>query len=233
MTGQPRRFPFRWMLPLAQLLLCIVILWPIRGALTVQIQQSVGAYWPPKVQIQKRAGRPLFLGNLKAIPAEEQRAENAYNERQWIPAMLNLPVGLAELPYVILNPAKQEWVPRGMYFQIWRAIMWPLVGMVFWWIAGRGIEALLAARRRITQPYVTWVETAIALFLFTFGALISAGVLLGKLSDSNSDSLFTLLLGLAGGLWTLLGCVTLAARLTQWQIRRQYKTAEGSGVSVS
>jgi hypothetical protein len=31
--------------------------------------------------------------------------------RKWLPIALNLPCGLVQLPYVILNPAKQEWIP--------------------------------------------------------------------------------------------------------------------------
>jgi hypothetical protein len=38
-----------------------------------------------------------------------------------------LPCGLVQLPYVILNPAKQEWIPRDIDLQTWRVISWPLV----------------------------------------------------------------------------------------------------------
>jgi hypothetical protein len=60
----------------------------------------------------------------------------------WTPMALNLPVGIVQLPYVILNPAKQEWFPARMDFRVWRAISWPIFGLLFWWVAGRSTDAL-------------------------------------------------------------------------------------------
>jgi len=62
---------------------------------------------------------------------------------------------------VILNPSKEEWVPLGMDVITWRAISWPLLGILFWWSAGRGIEALIATRRGLVQPEISWVKAAI------------------------------------------------------------------------
>ena len=57
-------------------------------------------------------------------PIEERRV--AALARQWevrnkVPMALNLPVFFLQLPYVILNPEKREWIPEGMSFDVWRA----------------------------------------------------------------------------------------------------------------
>ena len=80
-------------------------------------------------------------------------------DRQWVPITLNLPCGLVQLPYMILSPSKQEWIPRGINVKTWRVISWLLAGFLFWWIAGRGIEGLIAARQRLIYPHITWLET--------------------------------------------------------------------------
>ena len=80
-----------------------------------------------------------------STPDEERRAvalARHWEIRRTVPVALNLPVLLVQLPYyVVLNPEKREWVPKGMSFEVWRALSCPFAGMLFWWFAGRGIEA--------------------------------------------------------------------------------------------
>jgi hypothetical protein len=84
---------------------------------------------------------------------EDQKSEiKVFEIRKWIPQVLNIPVELIQIPCAILTPDKEEWVPSGLDLMTWRAISWPLVGILFWWSAGRGIDALLSARRDLIQP---------------------------------------------------------------------------------
>jgi len=44
-----------------------------------------------------------------------------------------------------------------------------------WWIAGRGLETLVAIRRKLITPRIRWIEAAISLLLLFFGTIGIAG----------------------------------------------------------
>ena len=151
---------------------------------------------------------------------QEQKAEfKSFESRKWVPSVLNLPSGLIQLPYVILRPSKEEWVPVGLDLMTWRAISWPLLGFFFWWSAGRGIDALLAARQRLVQPKISWVETAAGIPLFLFCAIAAICFPIFGYSDRDPD--FPLKLFSCGfGMWALLAGVVVLAKFRQWRIRQ-------------
>jgi len=125
---------------------------------------------------------------------------------------------LVQLPYVILNPTKQEWIPRGMNFRTWRAISWPLLGILFWWIAGRGMEALIAARRCLIRPRITWIETIAGATLCAFCAVAAVCMPLFSGRDEN----FPMKLFIAAFvMWSVLGGVVVAGRVVQWRLRKR------------
>jgi hypothetical protein len=160
---------FRWVLPITQLVLCVVVLWPLRATLVQQVKHSIHAYQPLKTPSPKPSENQQFhILLLDPMNPQQRWALEASEKREWMPMILNLPSGLVQFPYVVLNPAKQDWIPREMDFKTWRAISWPLVGILFWWSAGRGIEALLAARRNLVYPRIGWIETIVGAALFTF-----------------------------------------------------------------
>src|SRR5882724_13188324 len=142
-----RGFPFRWFLPLAQLMVCVLILWPYWPGMCLQLWASIhgrAPFVPTPEQLP-----PGTTIDIEVPPSPQREQElDWFDIRLRAPASLNLPVGIVQLPYVISNPAKTEWVPRGMFSQMWRAVSWPFVGIVFWWMAGRGVEGLVAALRR-------------------------------------------------------------------------------------
>jgi hypothetical protein len=143
--------------------------------------------------------------------------EEVNQRRQALPAALNVPAGLVELPYTILNPEKRAWAPRGIFFETWRAMSWPLIGIMFWWAAGRGLEGLLAARRGIIRHAISWTETGIAaVFVFIFGG-VAIFLPFDRETVRGDPSVKILLMGC--GLWAILACVMIAARIAQWRIR--------------
>ena len=158
-------FAFRWLLPIVQIIVCLTVLWPWRATLLHQIGSSVHAYRAlesslPQATHGDTAGA-LVSVYVYADP-EESRKTQALERNEWVPLMLNLPSGLVQLPYVILNPSREDWSPSGINLRTWRVISWPIIGILFWWSAGRGIEALIAGRRRNIGPRITWLETVIA-----------------------------------------------------------------------
>jgi hypothetical protein len=222
-------FAFRWLLPITQLLLCVVVLWPLRTVLVQDVRDSIHAYRPRR----NPPSAPPEEEQMIVIPLNSQRQlifeqEQATLERQWVPITLNLPCGLVQLPFIISNPAKQEWIPRGMNFKTWRVISWPLAGLLFWWIAGRGIEGLIAARQRLIYPRITWLETIIGAGLCGFCAVAAVCLPLFTAPDVH----FPMKLFVAAlGMWAALGGVTVAARVMQWRQRRQTNLNDPTGVS--
>jgi hypothetical protein len=130
------------------------------------------------------------------------------------PAVLNIPCSL-------LGLLRREAVPLGMLPEFWRSVSWPFFGIIFWWIAGRGIEALVASRRGLLSPSITWIEVFVACLVVALGALIWAFFL----SDDHAGFVFPWPSAVAAsGLWILLGGTTIVARIAQWRIRRRSVT---------
>jgi len=144
-----------------------------------------------------------------------------------LPPALNLPVMFAQLPYVIANPDKTEWLPNGIPLEVWRATSWPFAGLLFWWLAGRGMEALDAAlHRRKVSLNIRWVEALVGLFEFVSGGLTVAV----SISDTR-QSLLMMTLGAGGGLWMILGAVVVVAKFLQWRLRREQRRASAQTIS--
>jgi hypothetical protein len=227
MSDEQRSIPFRWILPVAQLLLCTAILWPLRGELIASVRSSTRAYFvhdepreAPKVHIRVLYPDllPPDLSSLHEVIEERAYRDRFLRLRLWGPVLLNLPAMWLDLPTVFLGNGKDEWVPAGMYFQYWRALAWPLVGILFWWVAGRGIEALIASLKGLTRPQITSAEIVVAILMVCLGGF---GLVALIEADVRRDLVFPwVLLCAAGSLWFLLGSVIIASRVMQWRIRR-------------
>jgi len=211
LANNRRVVAFRWVLPIAEILVCAALLWPWRGILAWQLRATGHEYWPAKID------EPVHL-NVVLTPSaktpQETNAEELLDIRISGPALLNMPCAL-------LGLARREAVPRGMVAEFWRSVSWPFFGIIFWWIAGRGIEALVASRRRLLCPEITWMEVFVASLVVALGALILAAFL----SGDRSGFVFPWPSAVAAsGLWILLGGTTIVARVAQWRIRRRSVT---------
>ena len=231
MSNQARSFPFRWVLPITQLLVCAVVLWPLRSDFVTEIGASIDEYRghprvfkfkasPEQEQLLERYEKqhPLSAEDrlLFRLPLEDKHAAQVRQRRLDIAKVLNFPGGLVNLPYAIWGPTRIDWTPKGMDLDLWRALNWPLMCIGFWWIAGRGIEALLAARRGLIYPRIRWIETFLALLPCISGVMLSIiAVVVGR---AENDSVWVIAFA-AGALWTLLGAVIITARLWQWRIK--------------
>jgi hypothetical protein len=66
-----------------------------------------------------------------------QQSRNAADRaelRLTAPTALNIPVAFTGL-------ARSELRPGAVQMEIWHSLTWPLAGLIFWWIAGRAIDA--------------------------------------------------------------------------------------------
>jgi hypothetical protein len=212
-------FAFRWLLPIVQIVVCLTVLWPWRATLIQQIRGSVRAYRTLESSLPRAHDPAGASVSVYIYPdPEELRKTQALERDEWVPMMLNLPSGLVQLPYVILNPSREDWTPRGITLRTWRVLSWPIVGILFWWSAGRGIEALVAGRRRMVGPRITWFETVVAAALFLFCGIAAVSLPLSGYHDRN----FPLILWILGsGTWALLGGLTVTARAMQWRLATQ------------
>ena len=223
MVQARRALAFRWVLPIAQLVFCVVVLWPLRGTLVQQVRHSLRAYTSGKTP-EFPKDQQFGIVALDPLTPQQRRSLEVSEIREWVPMMLNLPSFLVQLPYAILSPAKREWVPRGMELTTWRVICWPLVGILFWWSAGRGIEALLAARRHLVQPPISWIETVEGATLFLFCSVAAVCVPLSA-GVEEGFSPKPLVAGL--GTWAALGAAMVAARVAQWRTRMGLESTVG------
>ncbi len=204
-------FGFRWALPVAQLVLCGVLLWPWRHVYIFQLHSALHSRQPEKELILV----PIISGPLDLATPRDRRARELAELSLAAPAIVNLPsafVGLA-LPGS---------VPSGMYPEYWRSISWPIVGIIFWWIAGRGIDALLASRSRNLFPKITIAETIVALLLTGSVGLLFAGFIIDP--SIRAEFILPWRLGIVSCvLWIFLGAATVVARVVQWRLRRQLR----------
>ena len=208
---QATHFPFRWVLPIAQLVLCGVLLWSWRYAFVLQFRSVAHAYWPTAIEKQ------VFDIRIPALPQTpaDGAALRIAELRLTIPALLNL-------PSIFFGLGIRTLVPAGMLPEFWHSISWPIFGVIFWWITGRAIEAIVTSRSGALSPKITWAETFVALFIITIAGVLVTGIIVDP--SVRSDLIFPWRLGLAACLlWIFLGAVTVSARFVQWRISRKMK----------
>jgi hypothetical protein len=208
-----RVLSFRRVLPIVQLLICIIALWPSRYFVWFQLSQSLQAYALVKPQ------HPLSRINIEIPtlnPHQQQEADSAARIEQLrmeVPVALNFPALIAQLPYLVT--IRREWVPLGMMRIVWRGLSWPLAGVFFWWLAGRGVDALRAVWKSVVAPRITMAETISAGLLFAIGVATLVGILTSTPDDRRDIDFLALIAG--GLLWGVLAALTIAARVLQWR----------------
>lgn len=212
--------PLRWIFPFAQLFLCAVILWPMRSMLVDQIRASLREYGiSHDMAARNRVTHRLRPFNLDLADPDVQRRIKIVEAREWAVAALNMPGGLPDMIYAILSPAHSEWTPRGMFMWTWRDLSWPIIGIFFWWLAGRSIEALLFSRHKILLPKIRWWEVVVSLPVLAFGAILAVGLCINQ--SARTEFPFWLLLAVLGSMWLVLGASTSLVYFVQWRLRRR------------
>jgi hypothetical protein len=211
-----RTFPFRWVLPLAQLCLCAAMLWPMWPGLTNQVEGSLREYGLLELRMRNLNAPPRPIP-LDFSDPQVQRIVSRNQLREWIVLALNGPGCLPELLQSIVTPGHHTWSPRGMFFWTWRDISWPVFGMFFWWLAGRGIEALLAARSHLARPKIGWWEVILAISLLAYGGILAIGMVADR--SSRETLPWQIFVGV-GLMWFAFGMCTIWARVLQWHLGR-------------
>jgi hypothetical protein len=216
--------------PGVQLVVCLALLWPVRGVLLLGAVESIDSYFRPA---PKSGVVPNPNGVYPVVPPvapERQGTDDAATKvadiRTKASLALNFPALVAQLPYILVSPAKREWVPKAMLLDTWRALSWPFVGILFWWFLGRSIEAIPTAGRSVVHPRITWIETAFAVISLGAGLVALIGILTTTPDDRSDLRFMTLPAG--GLLWGILATVILTARFLQWRVAKRNASAQAT-----
>lgn len=190
-----------------------MVLWPLRAELAFQMRQSFAAYRWGKEPAPTRPFRPANLS------AEQYRQEQDEEVRLRTPLALNAPLLSFTFLYgwVTGDQYSEPWAPRGMDFDVWLAIVFSVGGILLWWSAGRGVDAIVAARRREISPRLLKTEAVLAAVWVAFG-IWSVSAAVHDLREMEDGSIY--LMGIGGALWTLLGTATLSSWVLQWKIAK-------------
>jgi hypothetical protein len=132
--------------------------------------------------------------------------------------VINLPAALVHLPYAIFSEKHESWSPGHMDPRVWQAISCPILGMILWWIAGRGADALVASRSRKLFPRIGWAETIVGFLLAAGGAVFAIAFVFTAGPDRSNLALQ--LMAAVAGMWALLGSLTVAAQIVQRRMRK-------------
>jgi hypothetical protein len=187
-------YPFRWIFPLGQLLLCMFLLAVMTAA-------------------------PFFLAwQMRNVVSQSIVA-------------LNLPGLFLQLPEAILRADHMLWSPPGIDNLIWQAFRSSLAGMLFWWMAGRATEALVSIPYRQLKPRISWAEAIIGFVLMAGGATFLVGALVFGTPADRADVTFRRFAA-GGGLWALLGALSVIARFRQWRLRKPKASARNMPVQT-
>lgn len=140
-------------------------------------------------------------------------------------AALNIPVGAIQLPIVISRQDKKEWMPVAIDLLLWRAVTWPVIGMLFWWIAGRAVEALVSIGYGQIKPRISWIEAISGLLVMAACGIVFLALLIG-LFIPGQDHGFVSRFAAGGGLWALLGSLSVIACYRQSYLRKRLANSQ-------
>jgi hypothetical protein len=215
---------WRWIFAIGQLAVCLLVVWPIRHGFISEVRTLVASYSGRKESPGPVRSMPLLM-DWRPSP-EEQRRIDDYDRRIEAPAALNFPAGCLTLPYAMVSSAHTEWNPTGIDFRYWRDLSWPLLGIMFWWSAGKCLEGLLLARKGISFT-ISWRHPVLGLWEVITGGLAMALGLSFWADREGSASPEVLYAG--GVVWILLGIMSITAF---WLQRRRAKAATSTQSSA-
>src|ERR1700681_1051653 len=101
MSERSHLLPYRWILPVGQLLICAVVLWPIRSEIAFEIRATIRRYGSAKT-LEPESGFVLpYRLDINLDDPQLERSFRNSERRLFTPTMLDMPVGIVQLPYII------------------------------------------------------------------------------------------------------------------------------------
>jgi len=137
---------------------------------------------------------------------------------------INLPALAVDL---LIDRFSSSWpdsrTPFGLYFETWRAIIYPIYCLPFWWIAGLGIDAVRGRR------HLRWPVLLLATLLCGFFLFIACGLIFG-LSAEDHRGMGWVFYGF--GLWVALVATFPAAWVRQGIASRHNRLTQPSSAET-
>lgn len=217
---------------MGQLLVCLVVLWPARVYIHQQLTSHIVPFRTTAIPAQNEMSDDwravaTIPNQQTLVPASRPKVKmvivvTRFNNNQPAPKLrltiatdLNLPAALFHVPIAMMRSSRRPGTdPLAV-----TAITWPIVGMIFWWIAGRGIEALRNSYRNVIAPRISAPENLLAgimLFVALFAWLMIRS---GNVTVGEPDPFGDFILKSAFSLWSLFSVILLIAGFTQRRIR--------------
>lgn len=220
MTRAPNStLSFAYLLPLVELLVCWTIL-PISNP-GIFRQLAAALHGPDSTAV------PLSQGDRLA--AAFKAADEWHAEPAQVIWLVNMPGIWAEVA-TSHSTWPDSWYPSSFPdLFAWRAVLFPIGALPFWFAAGRGVDWFLNRRRapfRLARTVVLLASIAAL-----FGA-IQVPLEMGHDDPSLRPPALSNALVVAGAFWFLLGAIPCAAAIVQWRsisaARCEKKSIQGS-----
>lgn len=199
------RLPLAYLLPVAELCVCLTIAVLAIPNLAWQVRDSLR---PGSALAVSDDGTPR---HKEVKIGKNQPWDVTAPQLVW---MVNMPGMWAEIA-TSTHTRPYSWFPSGFAdLDSWRAVLWPFAALPFWFCAGRGIDFFL--RRSHAPPRIGWVTLLLALAVAAFGAIIlPAGITDGDGRSEVRPPALDHALAAGGAFWLVLGLTCCAAWVVQ------------------
>jgi hypothetical protein len=205
--------------PIGALALSAILLFPARNRVESNLVFSVESYMHrPLIDIDSKKFYESFDSRDPQIHAIYMSSDRALDRVRF----LNIPALVLTAPLAALSSDHQAWLPRNMDGKVWDALLSPFLDLYFWWIIGRGVDALISLRRNQIRPNLKWFDGITALALLGGGITVAIGHSLAASSEGDDgDGLLTRIC-ICAGMWSALAVLPMLAWVLQFrQNRRQ------------
>lgn len=161
-----RGLPFRWMLPVAAVVMWVGIVAVPAGRMYSELSAVTGNVKNATVSV----------GTFHTTIPPEKFAAFAANEavvtRSHVITAVNLPGALMDMPVSLATTQPESWYPKRLDEWTPRAVATLIYCLPAWWVVGLGMEAL-AGRRRLRWPWVVLGGVLCGLLVVLLGGFLS------------------------------------------------------------
>jgi hypothetical protein len=210
------------LVPIGALLFSALLLIPGRYLIALNITYSYRSYrhMPPPTPIIFETNGIAEIQLPQSLNSFDQ-AERSLNRV----ALLNLPAMLISAPEAIFSSGHMSWHPDGMTFKVWNALSYPFLALVFWWIIGRGIDALLAIRHGSLDPPLRWFDVLVTAILLSGGIALAIGYFVSATPEDKADGVLAGICS-AAACWAAMAILPTLAWIFQFRYKRKMRTAK-------
>jgi hypothetical protein len=155
------------------------------------------------------------VGRAAAPSSQQERITGRVFASVWL---LNLPGGFLQMEAARYARNHHGWIAGALGTFTSSFLCSSVLALPFWWIAGRGADALISLRRNVIAPRIRIPEAAVGFLMLAGAVLLAIAALLAFIT--GGDKLGALLIMMFLLLWCFLGGMTVRARYKQRHIEQ-------------